>query len=185
MKECEWKDIQTPPDVWTKILELNPIPDDAVFYEPMAGLNSLYNQITNKKYRSEIMDGLDVFDFDKKDEINCIYTNPPFKCFIPNAKGEKAYKNAVFYFLDYFVSNYPNLDTLGFLINAKSFVSLTPSRLSKLEKKGFTISNITILNTNYWYGIYYFILFKRNNTNKSVKVIEKTFVKKIETENEN
>lgn len=175
----DYIDIQTPPDVWTKLLELNPIDIDDVFYEPFAGMNSLYDQITNKKYRTEITDGLDVFDFDKKDDVTCIYTNPPFKGFIPNAKGEKSYKNAVFYFLEHFVSLYPNLKTLGFLINAKSFIALTPHRLSKLEKKGFTISNITVLNTNYWYSTYYFVVFMKQQTNKLVKVIEKTFTQKI------
>lgn len=177
MKTCTFEDIQTPAEVWTKLLELNPIDPDEVFYEPFRGTGNLFNQVTNKKYWTEITEGLDVFDFNNKNEITCIYTNPPFKCDIPNAKGEKSYKNAVFYFLNYFVSSYPNLTTIGFLINAKSFISLTPNRLSKLEQKGFTISNITVLNTNYWYGIYYFVVFKKEQTNKPIKVIEKTFIK--------
>lgn len=180
MKECSFEEIQTPAEVWTKLLELHPIEEDDVFYEPMAGLNSLYNQVTNKKYRSEITEGLDLFDFDKKDEITCIYTNPAFKSFIPNAKGEKVYKNAVFYFLEHFVSLYPNLKTIGFLINAKSFIALTPCRLAKLEKKGFTISNITVLNTNYWYSTYYFVVFKKQQTNKPINYIAKTFTQKYQ-----
>lgn len=175
MNICSFESIQTPINVWTKLLELNPIADNEVFYEPFAGLDSLYNQVTNKKFRTEIVDGLDVFDFDKKEEVTCIYTNPPFRMHLPNAKGEILFKNAVFYLLDYFVSSYPNLTTLGFLINAKSFIALTPFRLAKLESKGFTIEHITILNTNYWYGVYYFVVFKRSQTNKPIKYIAKTF----------
>ena len=181
METCKYKDIQTPVDVWTKLLELNPIGDDEIFYEPFAGDNTLFSQIqTNKKYWSEITKGRDVFDFDKKELITTIYTNPPFKCFFPNAKGEKVYKNAVFYFLDHFVSSYPSLDRLGFLINATSFTALTPSRLSKLEKKGFIMAALTVLNTNYWYGCFYFVIFERKQTNKEIKInyIEKTFTQK-------
>ena len=177
MESCTYNDIQTPVDVWTKLLELNPIDESDVFYEPFAGLNSLYNQVTNKKYRTEITEGLDVFDFNKKDEVTCIYTNPPFKCLIPNAKREKVYKNAVFYFLDYFVSLYPNLKTIGFLINSKSFNSLTPKRLKKLQDKGFTIKSMTCLNCNYWFGIYWFVLFERNTNNEFIKIIDKVFLK--------
>jgi hypothetical protein len=179
MKECSYNDIQTPVEVWEQILNLNPIQDTETFYEPFAGENSLYNLIqTNKKYSTEITKGTDVFDFDKKDEITCIYTNPPFKANIPNKKGIKSYKNCVYYFLEHFVSLYSNLKTIGFLINAKSFFSLTPKRLHKLELQGFTVSSITLLNCRYWYGIYYFVVFKNNQTNKLIKIIEKTFLKK-------
>lgn len=178
MESCSYEDIQTPPDVWQKILELCPVPEDAVFYEPFKGEGSLYNQITNKKYWTEITEGKDVFDFENKNEVTCIYTNPPFKSSIPNKNGIKSYKNCVAYFLEYFTKEYPNLDTIGFLINTKSFVSLTPKRLKKIEQNGFTIAEMVIMNMNYWYGSYQFIVFKKNQTNKLVKVIEKTFTKK-------
>ena len=180
METCAYQDIQTPVDVWTKILELHPISSDEVFYEPFAGDNTLFDQIHTNKYWSEITRNKDVFEFDKKELITTIYTNPPFRTFIPNAKGEKAYKNAVFYFLDYFVSSYPNLNRIGFLINAKSFTALTPCRLAKLEKKGFAMTRLTVLNTNYWYGCYFFVVFERKGTNKEIKInyIEKTFTQK-------
>jgi hypothetical protein len=181
MESCAYQDIQTPVDVWKKILELNPIDDGESFYEPFAGDNTLFSQIqTNKKYWSEITKGKDVFDFDKKELITTIYTNPPFKSLIPNAKGEKVYKNAVFYFLDYFVSSYPNLKRIGFLINAKSFTALTPCRLAKLDKKGFKMTSLCVLNTNYWYGCYYFVVFEQKQTNKEIIInyIEKTFTQK-------
>ena len=44
------------------------------------------------KYWTEIELDKNVFDFENKKEITCIYTNPPFKAFIPNRKGEKQYK---------------------------------------------------------------------------------------------
>jgi hypothetical protein len=181
MKELlTYMEIQTPTEVWEKLLYINPIDPDEIFYEPFKGEGNLYNLvITNKnKYWTEINEGKDVFDFENKDEITCLYTNPPFKCNIKNAKGDFVYKNSTYYFLEYFVSYYKNLTTIGFLINAKSFLSLTPCRLKKLQDKGFSVANITILNTNYWWGIYYFVLFKRNHTNKFINIIEKTFTKK-------
>jgi len=180
MKELNYLEIQTPINVWTELLKLNPIDKNEIFYEPFAGENSLYNQVdTNTKYWTEITKDKDVFDFDKKDEVTCIYTNPPYKCLILNSKNQKVYKNSVFYFLDYFVSLYPKLKSIGFLINAKSFNALTPYRLNKLDQKGFTISAITFLNTNYWFQCYYFVVFQKDNTNKLAKIniIPKTFIK--------
>ncbi len=181
MDTLNYMEIQTPKDVWMELLRLNPINKDDIFYEPFCGEGSLYNQVdTNTKYWSEITKDKDVYDFDKKDEVTCIYTNPPFKTLIYNAKKQKVYKNSVFYFLDYFVSLYPKLKTIGFLINAKSFNALTPFRLAKLEQKGFTMSALTFLNTNYWFQGYYFVVFQRDNTNKLAKIniIPKTFTNK-------
>jgi hypothetical protein len=179
MTLLNYLDIQTPIDVWTELLELNPIDPNEIFYEPFKGEGSLFNQVqTNKKYWSEIEEDEDVFNFKNKDEVTCIYTNPPFKTNIKNKKGESVYKNAIFYFLDYFVSMYPKLTTIGFLINANGFNSLTPYKLAKLAKQGFTISAITFLNTNYWYGGYYFCVFKKNNNGLAkINIIEKTFTK--------
>ena len=179
MTLLNYLEIQTPPDVWKELLKLNPIDKEAKFYEPFRGEGSLFNQVEcDVKYWSEIEEDRDVFDFEFPNDVTCIYTNPPFKANIKNKKGEKVYKNAVFYFLDYFVSMYPNLDTIGFLINANGFNSLTPYKLAKLAKQGFNISAITFLNTNYWYGGYYFIVFRKNYTNKAdIHIIEKTFTK--------
>ena len=179
MTLLNYLDIQTPIDVWTKLLELNPIEANEIWYEPFAGEKSLYNQVqTNTKFYTEIEEGKDVFNFKNKDEVTCIYTNPPFKANIKNKRGESVYKNAIFYFLNYFVSMYPKLITIGFLINANGFNSLTPYKLAKLAKQGFTISAITFLNTNYWYGGYYFCVFKKNNNGLAkINIIEKTFTK--------
>jgi hypothetical protein len=177
MKECTYSEIQTPPDVWEEILKLNPIDENDVFFEPFCGEGSLYNQVTNKKYFTEITQGKDVFDFDKHDEITCIYSNFPFKAMIPNKKGIKSYKNCGYYFLEYFIQNYPNLKTLGTLVSSKIFNSFTPKRLKKLADKGFTIKSMTCLNCNYWYGLYYFILFEKNTKNDFIKIIDKTFIK--------
>ena len=177
MKDLTYIDIQTPPDVWAKILELNPIADQEIFYEPFKGEGNLYNQITNKKYWSEITEGKNVFDFENKNDITCIYSNFPFKCLIPNKKGELKYKNAGYYFLEYFADNYPNLNTLGTLVSSKIFNSFTPKRLKKLQDKGFTIKSITCLNCDYWYNIYYFVLFEKNTNNDFIKIIDKVFKK--------
>ena len=174
-------DIQTPPDVWSKILELNPIDVDDAFYEPFAGMNSLYDQITNKKYRTEITDGLDVFDFDfdNHQDVSVIYTNPPYFSSIPDKKGNFKERNAVYFFLEFFMIKFKNLKKIGFIMNMKCFNSLTPKRLKKLNDLGFTISSMTMFNCNYWYGIQIFIVFEKNNTGNCFKYIEKTFTQKI------
>lgn len=179
MQTLNYYEIQTPSDVWSEILKLNPINPDDCFYEPFKGTGSLYNQITNKKYWTEITEDKNVFDFDKKDEVNVIYSNFPFKCLIPNKKGEMQYKNAAYFFLEYFIDNYPNLHTLGTLVSSNLFTSMTPFRLNKLKQKGFQIANITVLNTNYWRSTYYFVLFKKFDGEGLMKIIPKTFTNKV------
>lgn len=174
---CSYLDIQTPPDVWTKILELLPVRGDAIFLEPFKGEGSLYNQISCEKDWCEITEGRDIFDYDcNKSNVTTIYTNPPFKCELTNKKGQKVVKNSVYYFLEYFMMNLPLLEEIGFLINAKSFQSITPKRFIKLQKLGFYVHNIVVLNCNYWWGTYYFVLFKKYNTNFLIP-IEETFVR--------
>lgn len=174
-------DIQTNSDVWIELLKLNPINNDEIFLEPFAGENSLYDLVeTNKKEWCEITKGRNIFDYDfENSNVEIIYTNPPFMADIPNKKGEMKYKNCVFFFLDFLTKKLKKLNKIGFLINAKSFCSLTPNRLKQLKNNGFEMTSMTVLNTNYWYGIYYFIVFERHPTNKLVKIIEKTFTEKF------
>lgn len=180
-QKLNYLEIQTPSDVWKSILELNPINRDAIFLEPFAGENTLYGLVdTNKKDWCEITKGRNIFNYDfESSDVSCIYTNPPFKSDIPDKKGNFKYKNCVFFFLDLFAKKLPKLNKIGFLINAKSFCSLTPNRLTQLKKNGFEMTAITVLNTNYWFGTYYFVVFERGQTNKLVKVIEKTFTQKF------
>jgi hypothetical protein len=53
-KKLDYFDIQTPPEVWSELLKLNPIDKEAIFFEPFCGESSLYNQIENEKYWCEI-----------------------------------------------------------------------------------------------------------------------------------
>lgn len=99
MNTLSYEFIQTAIPVWTELLKLNPIDKDAIFLEPFKGHGNLYNLIdTNKKYYCEIEEGKDIFNFEHKDEITTILTNPPFKSFIINKKGQMVYKNAIFFF---------------------------------------------------------------------------------------
>ena len=176
-KILNYLDIQTKPDVWTKLLELNPIDANDVVLEPFKGIGNLYNQIdTNKKYWCEIEEGKNIFDFEDKHLITTIYTNPPYRCSIPNKKGIFKERNAVYFFMEYFMTNYPNLKKIGFIMNQKCFSSFTPKRLKKLQDLGFSISTLTLFNCNYWYGLQYFVIFNKEE-NTCYKYIEKTFIK--------
>jgi hypothetical protein len=180
--KLDYMAIQTDPSVWSEILKLNPIHPDEIFLEAFAGENSLYDQVqTNKKQWCEITKGRDIFDYDfENSDVTCIYTNSPFKADIPNKKGIKSYKNCVFFFISYFMTRLKHLKTIGFLMSSKCLYALTPKRLHHLEQLGFSISNITVLNTNYWFSTYYFIKWEKNATNKFVQIIPKTFTKKID-----
>lgn len=179
-QSCTYQEIQTDPNIWQKLLELNPIDFNEHFMEPFAGENSLYDQVPNsKKEWCEITRGKDIFDYDfKNSQVTCIYTNPPFKANIPDAKNIFKYKNCVYYFLEYFISKLSKLNKIGFLINSKSYQSITPKRMAKLNRLGFYVTSMTMLNCDYWFGLYWFIVLERNPTNKDfIKVIENTFRK--------
>lgn len=165
---CTYDEIQTPLEVWSALLAKVPISSEEIFYEPFKGEGSLYNQVAcNVKHWSEITEGKDVFEFDSNqtNTITTIYTNPPFKCLIPNKKGIKQLKNCCYYFLEYFATHFVSLKRMAFLINNACFQSLTPKRLQKLDALGFNITKIVVLNVKKWFGRYYFVLFeKQTNT---------------------
>ena len=169
---------QTPPQVWTALLEKCPIDKDEVFYEPFKGVGNLYNQVqTNKKYFSEINEGLDaaLFNYETNNDITVIYTNPPFKCELTNKKGIKKIKNCVYYWLEFFMQKCVSLKKIGFLMNTACLQSLTPKRLKKLDELGFSITKIIVLNIQIWFGRYYWVLFEKNQTNKLVEYIADYF----------
>jgi hypothetical protein len=115
-----------------------------------------------------------VFDFPADVPITTIFTNPPFLCDIPDKKGTKRLENSVDYFIEYFIEyfirKFATLKKIGFLMNGKSFLSLTPKRLNLLSTLGFGISKIIVLNIQQWYGRYLFIVFENDieQTNKMV-----------------
>ena len=165
----DYLEIQTPPDVWTEILKLLPIRDDAIFLEPFKGQGSLYNQVTCLKEWCEIEEGRDIFNYDcDKSIVTTIYTNPPFKCDIPN----KGISNCVYFFLEYFMKMCPTLVKVGFLMNAKSFQSITPKRLCHLNSLGFHISKVVCVNIKKWYGLYYFVLFEKKHNDYFIGICE-------------
>ena len=177
----DYEAIQTPITVWESILKMNPIEKDNIFLEPFAGENSLFDLVECiEKDWCEITKGKNIFDYDfQKSNVTCIYTNPPYVADIPNKKGEFKSRNSVYYFLELFMNKLTKLKKIGFIMNMKCFNSLTPKRLAKLKKIGFTITNITLFNCNFWYGLQLFVLFERDSTNKSFQYIENVFTRPI------
>lgn len=171
MKEsCSYDMIQTPKNVWQHIMQLFPTKDTDIFFEPFKGNGNLYDIINCEKEWCELSQGKDIFDYDyETSKVTKLYTNPPFKAMIPTNK-KKAYKNCVYFFLEYFMMHLPLLDEIGFLMNAKSFQSLTPKRLHKLNELGFYVHHVVCLNIQKWFGLYYFVLFKKEKNNCIIPV---------------
>lgn len=172
-------DIQTPKNVWVELLAKNPIDKEEIFLEPFAGCNSLYDLVdTYKKDWCEITKDRDIFDYNfENSDVTCLYTNPPYVCNIPDKKGNFKSRNAIYFFLEFFMKKLTHLKRIGFIMNMKCFNSITPKRLKKLNDLGFTISSITMFNCNYWFGLHLFVVFDRNS-NDCFKYIEKTFTEK-------
>jgi hypothetical protein len=174
---CSYEEIQTDKTVWTALLEKCPISSEEIFYEPFKGTGNLYDQVDcKKKYWAEITEGHDVFDFEQTNkDITVIYSNPPFKCLIPNKKGIKTLKNCCYFFLEYFMLNFVSLKRIGFILNTACFQSLTPKRYKRMEDLGFTVTKLVVFNVQKWYGRYYFIVFERASTNKFVEYLPNYF----------
>jgi hypothetical protein len=167
---CSYELIQTPPEVWAEILLKCPIHIYDKFFEPFKGTGNLYNQVDCDKEWCEITEDRNIFEYDlSSSDRTVIYTNPPFKTNISNK-----YKNCVYYFLELFMRTMPTIHTVGFLMNANSFLSISPKRMKHLNDLGFFIDTMISLRVQCWYGLYFFVLFKRQ-TNKSFLSIEKYF----------
>ena len=74
-------DIMTPPHIAHFIIKRLPIKKSDVLYDPFRGLGSFYNNFPpeNTNFYSEIKEGKDFFQFNKK--VDWIISNPPYSTY--------------------------------------------------------------------------------------------------------
>ena len=141
----------TPRDTGDELLKDNTFVSTDHTLEPCAGRdNRFYDKIQGSKERCEIEDGLDFFQY--TGTPTKIITNPPYKS---NDMKENISVKIIEHSLK--VCS----DECWFLLNNQMFNSMTPCRLHKYLKQGWKIVFIRIINIPCWYGLYFWIFFKK------------------------
>lgn len=150
----KYENDQTPAELAKKLIQLIPLQEKDVLYEPFRGEGSFYSNYPDNcvKHWAEIKEGIDYKTF--ADEVDWIITNPPFRM----EKG----KNCFFPLIKEFIPRVRK--GICFLGDARCFESLTPLRQKEINQMGFYISKITMCNVKRWRGRYFFIqITKRKN----------------------
>jgi len=154
----------TPENIAKELLKDIKIEKNDIILEPCKGRGDIgfYKYLKGKNCDwCEIDEGRDFFKYDfKGKKYDKIIVNPPYRT---NHKDEKDRKNIAWLFMFECFKHIKLDGEVWFLLNNKMFNSLTPLRLSKLN--GFNIDFIRILNIKQWYGRYYFICFRKKQTN--------------------
>jgi hypothetical protein len=134
--------------------------DNDITLEPCKGLgNSFYDLIPYEKDWCEIDQDRDLFAWDFGDKLfTKVITNPPY---LSNETNKEDRKNIAIKVIEKCFDL--STDECWFLLNNQMFNSITPARLRKYYKKGFSLVFMRILNIPCWYGRYYWICFKKNS----------------------
>tara|TARA_R110002126_G_C10190020_1_gene475867 strand:+ start:9 stop:539 length:531 start_codon:yes stop_codon:yes gene_type:complete len=129
------------------------INSDTHLYEPFYGKGAFYNLFgDNPKSFTEIDLGLDFFEIDNNYEECYIITNPPYSIMTE--------------IIDKFIEM-SNLKGFGVLVNN---LTMTPTRLSKLEDSGFYATDLYIFKLRAWFGYQNFWFFERLDIKPQVNI---------------
>jgi len=116
-----------------------------IWYDPFKNSGNYYNNFpTEYKEWSEILEGKDFFEFNKKVDIIC--SNPPYSML------NKVLKKCIEL----------NPHTISFLIGQNNF---TCKRVEDMNKAGYGLYNVEMLKVWDWYGLSYIVYFKKDCKN--------------------
>jgi hypothetical protein len=144
-------DDQTPKSLCKEIVARFPWTPGETVLEPCRGRGHFLFNLPSFVVSDwcEVEEGRDFFDYDGK--VDTVITNPPFR--------SDQSDNLVIPFLEH-AFKVARKRTI-FLINYKTFNSLTPARLSSYSKKGWRLSALGIYSVRKWAGRYYLLAFER------------------------
>ena len=114
--------------------------DNAIWYDPYRNTGNDFNQFPERNHEwSEILDGKDFFEFDKKVDIVC--SNPPYACI--NQILAKTVELKPKYI------SYP-----------VGMGNLTTKRLEFMNNHGYHLEKLHMCKIQNWYGMSFIIQFK-------------------------
>jgi hypothetical protein len=148
---------QTPADLAKDLLATLPLLPGDRLYEPFKGEGAFYDNFptANPKDWAEITKGRDFCTYETT--YDWVISNPPFRVDGFGAKG-----NAIFPLIDYFTDRATK--GVAFLVSDLALSTLTRLRRQHLQRKGWTITQLTMCEVKKWRGRYYFIVFQPSTT---------------------
>jgi hypothetical protein len=167
MKDETYYFHQTPKELCVELLKHVDIEENDLVWEPFKGEGGFYDSFPSncRKIYTEIEE--DKCYTSQRDKVDWIVSNPPFKIDI-NGKNKCAFYYLTDYMLDYAEKG------LAFLANDYCFSAFTPTRMKKINERGFYIDKVVVCSVKKWRGRYYFIVFKKKS-NDFFKYVEGNF----------
>ena len=152
----------TPIEICEDLLENIIFKEGEETLEPCIGRDkNFYDLIPEPKDWGEIEEGRDLFTYDYGRKFPKIIVNPPYRT---NHENPKERKNIAYKFLIRCLELCS--DECWCLLNLQMLNSLTPIRLKEIvETYGFGVVYIRVINIHKWYGRYFWICFKKGQTN--------------------
>jgi hypothetical protein len=135
----------TPIKLAKKHIDIIEYKDTDIWYDPFKNSGNYYNQYPNdNKEWSEILDGKDFFEFDKKVDIIC--SNPPYSMI--NKVLEKS------------INLNPRI--ISYLIGVNN---LTTKRIETMNKAGYGLKKMVMLKVHEWFGMSFIVVFEKGCDN--------------------
>jgi len=135
----------TPIALAKKHIDIIEYEDSDIWYDPFKNSGNYYNQYPNdNKEWSEILEGKDFFEFDKKVDIIC--SNPPYSMI--NKVLEKS------------INLNPRI--ISYLIGVNN---LTTKRIENMNKAGYGLKKMVMLKVHDWFGMSFIVVFEKGCDN--------------------
>lgn len=116
---------------------------DAIWYDPFKNSGSYYNQFpTSNKVYSEILEGKDFFEFNDRNNVDIICSNPPYSILDKVLEHSAKLKP---YIINYLIG-------VG---------NLTPRRIEMMEQLGYVITDLHMCKVYDWYGMSFIVQWER------------------------
>ncbi len=127
-----------------------------VVLEPARGTGPFFDNLPDYVVKDwcEILEDRDFFDY--FEQCDTVITNPPFKSTMIDGKRT----NMVVPYLEHAMELARK--RIVFLINAKSFMALTPRRLQSWSDAGWHVTGIKVVSVKGWFGRYFVVRFEQD-----------------------
>lgn len=168
VKDDAYYKTQTCPELAKLLIDKVPLVNGDVVLEPFRGEGAFYDNLPTFVHKDwcEIMEGRNFVDYDKR--VDWIVSSPPAT--LPDFL-EDDNTSLFFKICNYWASSDLVRKGFCFLVNAPSYLALTPKRLEVLKNYGFTLKRQIVVNVKEFKNRSFFIIFGRS----TIKVKEPHF----------
>lgn len=132
----------TPLNLAKKAIEMVDVVEGEIWYDPFKNSGSYYNQFPsqNEKKYTEILEGLDFFEFEEKVDVIC--SNPPYSMLDKVLEKSIALQPRV----------------ISYLIGVNN---LTCRRLEMMKEAGYVMTQMHMCKVFKWFGMSFIVQFEK------------------------